>query len=225
MSSYKYSDAFTEIHSEISLKGLAFIEFLAEGESLIKAKQDKLDKDLDNLYAKDEEEGQIFEQQDYFIGSEINNALHQSLLLASTSYLYSQFESLLANIAVKTGELHNAREGMSDFIVKCRKKRNLISKMLEYIKKYGKISTNEMEIDWLKIKKFQMIRNCIVHANGVIKSNYKGLDIYARDHPNLVYENSTKKIEVSKEYLLEMSKISFNFLDTIMEKVYEKVEK
>lgn len=224
LSSYKYSDAFTEIHSETSLKSLAFIEFLEEGESLVKKKQNKIDAELDRLYIKDEEEGQIFEQQDHYIWSEINNTLQESFLLAATSYLYSQFEYTLTKIAVKTGELLNTPVDISNFKIKCRKNRNLISKALEYVKKYSKISIIEMEADWGKIKKFQTIRNCIVHANGVIKSNYAYLDIYAQEHPNLVYEKSTNQIKVTKEYLLEMSKICFNYLDKIMEKVWDKAK-
>ena len=224
MSSYKYSDAFTEIHSETSLKSLAFTEYLEEGESLVKAKQDKLDAELDRLYAQDEEEGQIFEQHDHYLWSEIHNTLQESFLLAATSYLYSQFEYSLTKIAVKTGELLNAPVDMEHFKIKCRKNRNLISNALEYTKEYSKISITEMEDDWERIKKFQMIRNCIVHANGVIKSNYVGLDIYAQKHPNLVYEKSTNKIKVTKEYLLEMSKICFNYLDKIMEKVWDKAK-
>lgn len=224
LSSYKYSDAFSEINSETSLKSLAFVEFLEEGESLVKEKQKKLDTELDRLYTQDEEEGQIFEQQDHYIWSEINNTLQDSFLLAATSYLYSQFEYSLTIIAVKTGELLNAPVDISDFKTKCRKNRNLISKALEYVKKYSKISIIEKENDWGKIKKFQTIRNCIVHTNGVIKSNYALLDIYAQEHPNLVYEKSTNQIKITKEYLLEMSKICFDFLDNIMEKVWEKAK-
>jgi hypothetical protein len=224
LSSYKYSEAFTEIHSETSLKSSAFKEFLDEGESLVKAKQDKLDAELDRLYAQDDEEGQIFEQHDHYLLSEINNTLQESFLLAATSYLYSQFEYSLIKIAIKTGELLNAPVDLVDFKIKCRKNRNQISKALEYIKEYSKISIIEMEDDWRRIKKFQRIRNCIVHANGIIKSNYEGLDIYAEEHPNLVYEKSTDQIKVTKEYLLDMSKICFNYSDKIMEKVWDKVK-
>lgn len=223
LGSYKYSEAFSKIDSEASYKSLAFIEFLEEGESLVKAKQEKLDAQLNKLYEQNEEEGQIFEQQDHYIGSEINNTLQESFLLAATSYLYSQFEYLLTEIAKKTGELFNSPIYICEFVTKCRRNNKGISKALEYIQEYSKI--NNMEDDWEKIRKFQMIRNCIIHANGVIKSNYIGLDIYAKENPGLLYEKSSNQIKVTKEYLLEMRKTCFDFLDKIMEKVWEKAKK
>lgn len=225
LSIYKYSDAFSKIDSETSFKSLAFYEFLEEGESLVNTKQARLDAKLVELYEKDEEEGQIFEQQDHYIYSVINNTLQESFSLAATSYLYSQFEFILFEIAKNTGVLFNSQISIEEFETKCKKNNKGISKTLEYIQEYSKISINDLNIDWSEIKKFQMIRNCIVHSNGIIKSNYKGLDLYAEHRTGLSFEKHNNQIKISKEYLLEMGKVCFNFLEKIMEKVWENQQK
>jgi len=225
LGSYKHSDEFTNIYSEALLISLAFVEYLEEGESLVKKKQENLDSQLLKLYAKDEEEGQIFEQQDHYIGSEINCTLQESFLLAATSYLYSKFEYYLIEIAKITGDLFNSQVALNEFHTKCRKNRKGISKSFEYIQVHSKISINNMEDDWRKIKKFQMIRNCIVHANGTIKSNYHDLKTYTKQNPNLSYEESSNQIKVTKQYLLEMKKTCIDFINKIMEAVWEKPRK
>lgn len=222
LSSYRYTDEFSNIDSETSYKSSAFNEFLAEGESLVNAKQANLDAQLFTIYAKDEEEGQIFEQQDHYIGSVINNTLLESFYLAATSYLYSQLEYLLFEIAKITGKLFNSQIRIEEFKTKCKRDNKGISKSLEFIQISSKISIKDLESDWAEIKKFQMIRNCIVHANGIIKSNYIGLDIYAIQKTGLRLERSSNQVKIRKEYLFEMGKICFNFLDRIMEKVWEK---
>jgi hypothetical protein len=220
LSSYKYSDTFSEIQSESSLKSLAFSEFLEEGDSLVKAKQSDLDAKLYALYEKDEEEGQIFEQQDHYLGSTVNETLEESFLLAATSYLFSQFEYLISEIAKKTGELFKSTINPEEFEHKCRRNKKGISKALAFIQETSGISINEVNFQWSDIKQFQRIRNCIVHSNGIVKSNYNGLDSYAKSKKGLVYNKDQNQIKVEKEYLLELGNTCFNFLDKIMEKVW-----
>lgn len=222
LSSYKYSDSFSDLHSEASYKSLAFIDFLEDGESLVKAKQSKLDALLKALYEKDEEEGQIFEQQDHFLESTINKTLEESFLLAASSYLFSQFEYLMFAIAKKTGELFNSPVEVDKYAHRCKKNKQGISQALAYIQEYSKISFNDLNGYWSDIKQFQKIRNCIVHANGIVKSNYKGLDAYAETKKNgLLYKADSNQIIIKKEYLLELRKKCFDFLEKIMEKVWE----
>lgn len=220
LGSYKYSDAFSDIDSELGYKDLAFNEFLEEGESLVNTKQSVLDAQLFALYEKDEEEGQIYEQQDHYIGSVINSTLGESFSLAATSYLYSQFEYLLFEIAKKTGILFNSPISVTEFKPKCKNNSKGISKALDYILKTSGISINDINALWSNIKKFQQIRNCIVHSNGIVKSNYKGLDIYATSKKGLRYEEESNRIRIEKEYLIELGKTCFSFLENVMEKTW-----
>lgn len=221
LGSYKYSAAFSDIDSELGYKDLAFSEFLEEGESLVNTKQSILDAQLFALYEKDEEEGQIFEQQDHYIGSVINSTLEESFSLAATSYLYSQFEYLLFEIAKETGTLFNATINITEFKPKCKKNSKGISLALDYIREISNISINDINNLWSDIKKFQQVRNCIVHANGIVKSNYKGLDAYATSKKGLRYEEESNRIRIEKEYLLEIGKTCFRFLENVMEKTWE----
>lgn len=221
LSSYKVSDTFSNIDSESSYKSLAFKEFLEEGESLVRAKQSNLDAKLFALYEKDEEEGQIFEQQDHYLESTVNKTLEESFLLAATSYLFSQFEYLLFEIAKRTGELYNSATTIEDYNHKCNKNKKGISKALSYIKETSSISDNDLNNQWLDIKQFQRIRNCIVHSNGIVKSNYKGLETYVVSKNGLSYEKDRDQISIKKEYLVELGNTCFSFLDSIMEKVWK----
>jgi hypothetical protein len=221
LGSYKYSDTFSEIHSESSLKSLAFSEFLEEGDSLVKTKQSDLDAKLYALYEKDEEEGQIFEQHDHYLGSTINETLEESFLLAATSYLFSQFEYLIFEIAKKTGELYKSKINPDEYENKCKRNNKGISKALAFIQEITGISFIEENHKWSDIKQFQRIRNCIVHSNGIVKSNYDGLDSYAISKKGLVFNKDQNQIKVEKEYLLELGNTCFKFLDTIMEKVWK----
>ncbi len=204
----------------LGYKNLAFTEFLEEGESLVKTKQSSLDAQLFALYEKDEEEGLIFEQQDHYIGSVINSTLEESFSLAATSYLYSQFEYLLFEIAKATGTLFEATIVVTEFNPKCKKNSKGISLALDYIQETSGISINDINVLWSDIKKFQQIRNCIVHSNGIIKSNYKGLDVFATSKKGLQYEKESNRIIIEKEYLIELGRTCFNFLEKVMEKTW-----
>jgi len=218
---YQVSDSFSKISSETTYKSLAFIEFLEECESLVNTKQANLDEKLNALYENDEEEGQIFEQHDHFYESSINESLRESFTLAATSYLFSQFEYLMFETARRTGELFNTEIRIDEYKNKCKANKKGISMALAFIQDYGKISMNDLTSQWSVIKQFQRIRNCIVHSNGIVKSNYKGLDIYASSKDGLSYEKSKNQIIIKKDYLIEMGNTCFGFLEKIMEKVWE----
>ena len=95
---YQLSDSFSGIYLESNYKKTAFKDFLKDGENIVTRKQTELDAKLDELYNKNEEEGQIFEQHDHFYGSQVNDSLQDAILCATTIYLYSQFESILLEI-------------------------------------------------------------------------------------------------------------------------------
>lgn len=187
---------------------------------LVKQKQVKLDEELNALYEKDEESGKIFEQHDHFHQTTINESLQEAFLLAATTYLYSQFEFSLNEIARKTGELFKSEINVEDYKHKCGKFNRGISKFLKYIEVESNINLNDINGDWSKIKQFQKVRNCIVHANGRVKSNYEGLKEYAKATQGVSYDEDFDRITVSKDYLLEMNKVCFEFLNKIMERVW-----
>jgi len=224
---YKLSTSFELINSEIVFKEAAIKDFIVDGEKLVKEKQEKLIKDLNALYQKNEELGRISEQHGHFHDCTVNESMQEAFLLASTSYLYSQFEFYLNEIAKRTAELFNIEISHLDLENYVPKKKNRrkkrlskIDRIIFFIDETAKINPNIPYFEWDKIKLFQQARNCITHNNGYVSPNYPTMKILPYSNRGLSYDIDNNRISVNKEYLLEINKICFDFLNKTMEKVW-----
>lgn len=83
-----------------------------------------------------------------------------------------------------------------------------------------KIDNDDIESSWQEILDFGQLRNCMAHSNGIAIGSRENLVKYVESKSNLSYDKGFKQITVTKEYLLEMSKTCFEYLDKIMERVW-----
>ena len=221
---FEYSDSFSIIHSEILDKKDAFKEFLLEGYQLVKNRQEKLDAQLNELYKKDDESGEIFAQQGHYLGTVVNYTLQETFLLSATSYLFSQFEFSLREIAQKTAELFKLKMDVEKYVPKKRKRKkkklSKIDRFLFFTDETSNINISDLNIEWCKIKLFQQARNCITHANGYVGINYPKLKELPKSTKGLSYDADNNRISLDNDYLIEMSKTCFDFLNKIMEKAW-----
>ena len=217
---YKLSDSFEKIHSEIHFKKVALKDLLDNGSELVLEKQANLKTQIDKQYKKSEEDGQIFEQHDYYYGVEANRSLDEAFLLAGTSFLFSQFEDFLTTIAKRVQTLFDIDDSIEDYVYQCNK--STILCIRNYIQKFSEVDLVKLNVSWLEITQFRKIRNHIVHSNGKLPSNSKKLINYATSKAGLSYEQSENKIKVSKEYLIDLSNTCFDYLEHLMERIWAR---
>ena len=217
---YKLSDSFGNIHSEAHFKRVALKDLLDNGSKLVLEKQANLETQIDEQYKKGEENGQIFEQHDYYYGCKANRSLDEAFLLAGTSFLFSQFEDFLTAIAKSIQTLFDIDISFEDYVYQCNK--STIYCTRNYIQKFSKVDIDALNASWSEIEQFRKVRNCFVHANGILPSNSKKLINYVTRKAGLSYEQSENKIKVSKEYLFELSNTCFDYLEHLMERIWTK---
>lgn len=83
----------------------------------------------------------------------------------------------------------------------------------------GTFNIADLERDWEKIDNFRKIRNFFVHSHGNILNN----DIirhYIENEPHISLFGN--EIILTKDYILDNSKILINYLRILMDRLYEK---
>ena len=215
---YKFSSAFTFIHSQIEEIRIVFKEFLNDGFTLVDEKQKKIDIELDKLKKENPEEAEIYYQHDYEYHRYRLYDMKETFLYSGVGYLYSQFDIFFLKTANQTKELFKSNKSISSYKNKCKKFNRDIYKSKNYISDTFKINLEEFDNNWIKIENFKKLRNYFVHQNGVFLKDKK-FEKFIKDQANINIVD--EKIVFSKDYLVEMCDVLIDYLNNIMNKIYE----
>ncbi len=214
---YKFSNAFGSIDSQLYTIEEVINDFLNNGIKLVDNKQKLMDDLFDQIEKIDSEEAAIFDQHEYEPARLRNIDLKNTFLSSGLSYLYSQFEFLLDEISNRSNELFESVILKKKHKKNPLKRTNGIQKSRLYLIDTFKI--DGIERDWEKIDNFRKIRNFFVHSNGNILNNDR-IRQYIETEPNLSLFND--EIILTKDYIIDYSKILINYLRLIMDTLYEK---
>lgn len=216
---YKFSNAFGGIDSQLSTIEEVLTDFLTDGVKLVEEKQRKMDELFDKIEKIDSEQAAIFDQHEYEPARLKNIDLKNTFLTSGLGYLYSQFEFLLSEISIRSDELFGPDSAKTIKRNKARVYHNKIWTLKAHLIDTYKINLADKERDWMRIDNFRKIRNFFIHSNGNILKN-DAIQQYIDNEPNISL--FSEEIILTKEYILDHSKILINYLRTIMDKLYEK---
>jgi len=140
----------------------------------------------------------IYEEK-ILISSEFPKILNQSIYLT----VYSTFGNEFFTLCEACQETENLKIGPRDmeggnYLEKCRK----------YCTKFLNINLNSLNEKWVEIRKYQLIRNSIVHNNGTIKSPDKDLLEFIENSNGIKFDIKNLSIEIE----------SIDFLQTMIDK-------
>lgn len=219
---YKFSSAFSLIHSQIEEIRIVFKEFLNDGFTRVAEKQEKLDNKLDKLRKENPEEAEIHYQHDYDPHKYRLYDMKETFLYSGVGYLYSQFDIFFLNVANQTKGLFKSNKSISNYRNKCKKLNRDIYKSKHYISDTFKINLDEFDNNWIKIENFKKVRNYFVHQNGIFLKDKK-LEKFIKEQTNINIIDD--KVVFSKDYLIDMCDILIDFLNNVMNKIYETNKK
>jgi len=216
---YQTSEAFGSIDSQLSMIETIIREFLTDGISLVVEKQKMMDDLLEKIKKTDNETFAAYEQHEHEPARLENISLKNTFLSSSLNYSYSQFEFLFDQISRICDELFDANSSEINDNNSISKKTKTIEATKNYLVTRHNINLADSNEKWETISHFRKIRNCFTHSNGNIQGD-NDLRQHIERTPNISLSNDD--IILTKEFIIDQSKILINYLRIVMEILYEK---
>lgn len=186
--------------------------YLKNNDLFIKFQKKKLELKLDNQIEKDISNESIFQN----LYEEEIKTLTSFYYHSSISLIHSTLENSLTELC-----LHIQKETNNKFSVIELGNRDLVSKSIDYLKITCGIKNTAFETVWPDIKKYQILRNKIIHQNSTYK-DAKDKTTIEKLFPNKIeFDDQSKRFYVKDNSFvlkhLERSKELINLLIDILE--------
>lgn len=201
---YEYLDSFLFMSD---LKFDQIRAYLENTQDMISRHEKKINKKYKKYKKWYQEQEYNFEMPDAFdiveeeiiISSEFPNILNQSIYLT----VYSTFENDFFILCEACQKIEDLKIGPRDI-----NGQNYLEKCRKYCSKVLNINFDSMNEKWAEIRKYQLIRNSIVHNNGTIKSPDKDLLEFIENSNGIKFDIKNLSIEIE----------SIDFLKTMIDK-------
>ena len=156
-----------------------------------------------------------------------NSNLTDFFIKGALLYYYSQFEFKLYEVCERLPIL-NKCQNITDFInINRCKSQNKLDKISLFLSEKADIKITKIN-NWLKIKDFNEIRNTIVHYEKIRsdKNDKKKLNtiksITSRNKNKIIFNEKLRILTIKKSYLTEMIKITYDFIDQVLNDIWNK---
>lgn len=165
---------------------------------------------------------------DIDIGKLENSNLTDFFIKGALLYYYSQFEFKLYEVCERLPLLNNCQD-ITYFIENtgCQSQ-NKLDKISLFLSEKADIKITKIN-NWLKIKDFNEIRNTIVHyekiggdKNDKIKKLKTIKSITSRNKNKIIFQEKLKIITIKKSYLTEITKVTYDFIDQVLNDIWNK---
>ncbi len=162
------------------------------------------------------------EQFDLYV-EDIMTQGHFRELLNNSIYLviYSVFETEFKNLCELSGEHFKSNLKVNDIA----SRGGYVGQCKKYMEKVIKLDLDDLNNEWIKIKKHQLIRNSIAHNSGALKSVNSDLKSFIQKETGIIINQNENKIYIKKiDFLKSFITTIEEYLNDINYKVINSLE-